>query len=189
MTVLSSLFKTVGEQEDEIIRILRRGADPGPVFTPASKFYFGDGSVVELDIIGKMDNRYRNNTNLTKIVFGTNCTSFADWAFNGCSNLSQVYCSDSMTYLAYQGFSSSGLSFIFISNSITTLNAYTFSNCPNLLQLTIPSTVTSINNDCFYNSSSIVATFENRTMNQVKAMSNFRWRLPTGHIICTDGTL
>ena len=187
--MIQKCFAEIGKRFDGITNTLRRHVDPWPVFTPASKFYFSDGSVVELDIVGKMDNRYKNNTNLIKIVFGTTCTSFADWAFNGCSNLSQVYCSDSMTYLAYQGFSSSGLSFIFISNSITTLNAYTFSNCPNLLQLTIPSTVTSINNDCFYNSSSIVVTFENRTMNQVKAMSNFRWRLPTGHIICTDGTL
>jgi hypothetical protein len=84
------------------------------------------------------------------------CTTIADNAFGGCSQLTQIIIPSSVNLIGNWAFSQcTNLTEISIPNGITSLGMGTFENCSSLYDVTLPSTVTSINNMAFSSCSSL----------------------------------
>ena len=144
--------------------------------------------------VTKLDDSTRkvecNNSSVLHITETTNCgtTDYRDWksaevggcvktigtsAFSGCTNLTSVTLSDSVTSLSAKSFHScsvlqsiniptgvtnisdsafaycSGLTNITLSSGITKINQYTFFNCRSLNNIVIPNRVTEIGQQAF----------------------------------------
>ena len=79
--------------------------------------------------------------------------SIGDYAFRGCSNLTNVILPSAFTAIGNVAFSGcSNLANVTLSSNITSIGTYAFQNCINLKNLTISKDVTSIKDIAFNNS-------------------------------------
>lgn len=178
MTILSSLFETVGEQLDGIIDAYRRGAIPEH---PETIVMYRDGTISSYNIVGTFNgDSIINFTNVNDVKLGNTVTEIGNGTFS---------------YSYY-------LSSITIPSSVTTFGDRSFWETPALKTIVIPKTVTLIGVNAFYGTGLETITFENRTISEVQSMTNYgssytSWRLGTAPsgvstfqrtIICTDGT-
>ena len=77
-------------------------------------------------------------------------SSISDWAFCGCSSLTNISIPNSVTSIGHSAFSGcSGLTSINIPNSITSIADTTFAGCSKLTSINIPNSVTSIGSSAF----------------------------------------
>lgn len=114
MTILSSLFETVGGQLDGIIDAYRR-KKPLP---PETIVEYANGSISSFNIEGELgENSITDKENVVEIEIGTDVTSFGDYAFFGCTNLTSIM----------------------ISDGVTSIGSYVFSDCPRLASITVDS--------------------------------------------------
>ncbi len=80
-----------------------------------------------------------------------NTLTIADAAFEGCTGLTSVTISDSVTSITYGAFyGCTGLTSVSIPDSVTSIDAYAFYGCTGLTSVTIPDSVTSIAYSAFY---------------------------------------
>ena len=199
---------------DKIIEAFRHA---GPPTNPYSKFYFTDGSVVEANISGEMDARYKESVPapavaLSAIELGTNVTSIGyqafrycqslvsvsipnsvlsvgNLAFAACNHLSNIVIPDSVTNIGNSTFSGCDrLSSVTFGNSVSSIGNTAFQSCNVLSSVTIPQSVTNLGNGAFSGCPTTV-TFEGKTKAEVQEMDNFRWQIEENKIVCTDGTL
>ncbi len=83
---------------------------------------------------------YRSD--IKTIVIGDGVTSIGLYAFNNCTNLTNITMPDSLTYIeqgVFEGCTS--LTSVTIPNSVTRIDYYTFSRCTSLTSVTIPDSV------------------------------------------------
>ena len=74
-----------------------------------------------------------------------------DFAFDGCSGLTEVTIPDSVTYIGRGAFHDcTGLTSVTIPNSVTAIGLYAFYGCSGLTEVTIGNSVTVIGNEAFY---------------------------------------
>lgn len=173
MTILSSLFETVGEQLDEIIDAYRRGAIPEH---PETIVTYRDGTVSSYNIVGKITyNSITNKSNATKIEIGNTVTEIGSSAFEYSSYLSSVT----------------------IPSTVLTIGSSSFSETKDLKTITIPKTITLIDGFAFYSTGFETMIFENRTISEVQSMPNYSWTLDVAAhglntfqrtIQCSDGS-
>lgn len=173
MTILSSLFETVGEQLDGIILAYRRGAIPEH---PETIVIYRDGTISSYNIVGKIThNSITNESNATKIEIGNTVTEIGDYLFMDCSNLTSVI----------------------IPSTVTTIGEGVFYDAYTLRSIVIPKTITLLNSTSFNSSAFETITFIDRTISEVQAMQNYSWHLTTcSHgissmqrtIVCSDGS-
>ncbi len=87
---------------------------------------------------------------LTDVAIPNSVTSIGDYMFNGCSALTDVAIPNSVTTIGNYAFSScSALTEVTIPNSVTSIGYSAFSSCSALTSVTIPNSVTSIGNGAF----------------------------------------
>ena len=105
-------------------------------------------------------------SSLTNVTFGENSqlTYISDYAFDGCSSLTDIEIPSSVTSIEYMTFfnCSSLTNVTFGENSqLTSIGSNAFRDCSSLASIEIPSGVTSIEYDAFYGCSSLAnVTFE-----------------------------
>ena len=167
MTILSSLFETVGEQLDGIINAYRREKPSHP----ETIVEYADGSIDSFNIEGELGNESIPDTDsVVKVDIGTAVTSIGEGAF------------------AYYY---SWLTSITIPEGVTSIGDMAFYDCERLTSITIPDSVTSIGEGAFGNCSELTSvSFSGKTIDQVQEMSNYSWELNTDCTIhCTDGDI
>ncbi len=101
---------------------------------------------------------YPPNLPATSYVIPNSVTRILDFAFNNCSNLTNISIPNSVIFIGKYSFSlCSGLTSVSIPNSVTSIGSYAFYDCKNLTAIAIPNTVTSIGSYAFYNCRSLTA--------------------------------
>ena len=94
---------------------------------------------------------------------GQNCEIY-QYAFYGCSSLTSITISDSVTSIGnYAFFHCSSLTSITIPDSVTSIGHSAFLDCSSLTSITIPDSVTSIDDFTFLNCSSLKTVYYNGT--------------------------
>ena len=82
-------------------------------------------------------------------------TSIGGFAFYGCSGLTSVTISNSVTSIGYSAFNSCSLTSVTIPNSVTSIGGYAFLGCSGLTSVIIPENVTFIAECAFYGCSGL----------------------------------
>jgi hypothetical protein len=102
------------------------------------------------------DKLYINNILATSVAIPDSITTIKDYAFYGCSNITDIIIPDSVTYIGDYAFSGcSNLKSITIPNSVKIIYDNAFSFCSSLKSVTIPDSITSIENGVFWKCSSL----------------------------------
>ena len=90
------------------------------------------------------------NQKIESYIIPDSVTSIGDYAFSGCSSLSNIVIPDCVTDIGKCAFSHcSSLSNIVIPDSVTSIGNDAFSDCSSLSSIVIPDSVTDIGNDAF----------------------------------------
>lgn len=93
-------------------------------------------------------NNHRDS--VVSVVIGSSVTSVGDYAFGGCTSLSDITMPSSLTSIGRGAFYyCPDLISITIPNGVTSIGAGAFENCINLMSITIPDSVTSIGTGAF----------------------------------------
>jgi len=118
-------------------------------------------------------------TSLDNVVIPSSVTSVGDWAFYGCSALTTLELNDGLESIGSASFSSTGLTAVSIPGTVTNIGSYAFSscpltsavlgegvpligdhmfaNCPSLVSVTVPSSVTTIEDGAFWGCSALTS--------------------------------
>ena len=103
-----------------------------------------------------VSNTYENGKGIIKC--DSDITFIRDYAFGDCTGLTSVFINNSVINLGEGAFiGCTGLKNILIGNSVTTIWPAAFRNCYSLTSITIPNSVTSIGNLAFRNCSSLTS--------------------------------
>ena len=95
-------------------------------------------------------------SSLTDITIPDSVTSIGSGAFRGCSSLTSITIPDSVTSIGEYAFSGcSSLTSITIPDNVTSIGYHVFEECSSLTSITIPDSVTSIDECAFYGCSSL----------------------------------
>ena len=78
------------------------------------------------------------------VVIPDGVTSIGDWAFSGCTGLTQVTIGSGVTTIGSAFSGCTGLTQVTIPDSVTAIGNYAFRDCTSLASVTIPDSVTSI---------------------------------------------
>ncbi len=102
----------------------------------AKNLYINNELVTEANITTatKINNyAFSGCTGLTDVTIGSSVSSIGVWAFEGCEDLTSATIGDSVTIIGYQAFRGcTGLTSIDIPNSVTSIGHQPFSDCTNL---------------------------------------------------------
>ncbi|MBR4017758.1 MAG: leucine-rich repeat domain-containing protein, partial [Oscillospiraceae bacterium] len=99
-------------------------------------------------------------------------TSISNYAFQGCSSLTDITISSNVTTIGNGALSyCSGLTSITIPNSVTSIGTYAFQYCTGLTSIAIPNSVTSIADYAFRRCNSLTSVVYCGTQDQWKAIS------------------
>ena len=98
-------------------------------------------------------------------TLGNKITSIGDYAFSGCTGLSNVTIPSSVTSIGRYAFNKcTGLTSVTILSSVTLIDRYAFSSCTGLTSVTISGDDVSMSNDAFPYSAKIYARNPSKTM-------------------------
>lgn len=93
--------------------------------------------------------------NIKKVVFTGNATSIGDYAFSGCTNLTDITIPSSVTSIGERAFELCGFESITIPNTVTMIGPGLFSECSSLYSFVLPNSMTHIYSYMFYNCTSL----------------------------------
>lgn len=113
-------------------------------------------AIIEDGVTYIADWAFQMCSNLTQVSIPNSATTIKYGAFSRCSSLTQITIPDSVTSIVSEAFSDcSSLTKIAIPNGVTSIGWGTFSRCSNLTEITIPDSVTSIGQWAFSGCSSL----------------------------------
>ena len=93
---------------------------------------------------------------LTELTLPNSITSIGESAFDGCSGLTELTLPNSITSIGRSAFAGcTGLTELILPNSVRSIGDYAFSGCSGLTELILPSSVTSIGGYAFYGCSGL----------------------------------
>ena len=99
-------------------------------------------------------------SSLTNVTIPDSVTSIGNYAFKDCSSLMSVEIPDSVTSIGgYAFYDCDGLTNIIIPNGVTSIGSSAFRDCSSLTSIEIPDGVTSIGSWAFYNCSSLTNVY------------------------------
>ena len=88
-------------------------------------------------------------TNLSQVTIPNSVTSIEESVFEGCTALSQITIPNSVTSIGFRAFAGSGLSQVTIPENVTGIAEYAFYGCTMLSHVTLGNNVTSIGESVF----------------------------------------
>ena len=107
-------------------------------------------TVIYGDKVTKVARDFNNNSNLERVVLGSNVKSIGNNAFSDCTSLKSITIPESVTEIGDSAFyGCTNLTSITIPESVTEIGGRAFENCTNLLGLQIPSNIEKIGDDAF----------------------------------------
>lgn len=116
-------------------------------------------------------------TNLSSITISNSVTTIGARAFYGCSNLSTVILgSQLMTIGEYVFGLCTSLSSITIPNSVTTIGKFAFDSCSSLTSITIGNNVTALRGGTFYYCTSLTDINVPNSVTIIESEEEIRWR-------------
>ena len=96
------------------------------------------------------DYAFSGCSGLTELILPSSVTSIGDYAFYGCSGLTELILPNSVTSIGDGAFlGCSGLTELTLPNSLTEIGKYAFRGCSGLTELILPNSVTSIGESAF----------------------------------------
>ena len=88
---------------------------------------------------------------IRKVTVEYDITSIGEYAFVGCSGMTELTLPNSVTSIGGNAFEGcSGLTELILPNSVTSIGESAFSGCSGLTELTLPNSVTSIEGYAFF---------------------------------------
>jgi len=120
-------------------------------------------------------------------IIPASVTSIGNWAFGGCTGLTDITIPNSVSSIGWGAFSAcTGLTSITIPGSVTSIGDFAFSECTSLTSIIIPNSVTSIRNSTFAHCTSLT----NITIpDSVTSIDNDAFRNCTSLTSVTLGTI
>ena len=109
----------------------------------------GTGAMSDYDCWNSFAPWYDYRKIIQSIIIPEEVTAIGDWAFCGCSGLSEIAIPDSVTSIGDSAFESCGLTSINISDGVTSVGERAFYGCSSLTSVIISKTVTTIGDDTF----------------------------------------
>ena len=97
------------------------------------------------------DYAFRGCTSLKTIRLSPNLVKIYGGTFRGCSSLTTVEIPEGVTTIGASSLCASGIEYLDIPSTVTTIEDYAIHSCPNLTSITVPNTVTSLGSQVFYN--------------------------------------
>ena len=107
-------------------------------------------TVIYGDKVTKVASDFNNNSNLERVVLGSNVKSIGSNAFSDCTSLKSITIPENVAEIGGSAFyGCTNLTSITIPESVTEIGDRAFENCTNLLGLQIPSNIEKIGDDAF----------------------------------------
>ena len=127
-------------------------------------------------------------TSLVSISIPDSIENIGNSAFEGCTALTSISIPDSVKSIGnYAFFSCASLTNIKIPNSVESIGDKAFAYCTSLTSIEIPDLVESIGYKAFNDCVSLKeVVFKGKTIDEVKAMSNYLWGIEDIMIIKTE---
>ena len=117
-----------------------------------------EDAVIPDGVTSICDYAFYGCSSLTNIEIPNSAMSIGERAFYNCRNLTSVTIPDSVTSISdYAFYNCSSLTSVTIPDSVTSISDYAFYGCRSLTGVTIPDSVTSIGNYAFYNCTSLTS--------------------------------
>ena len=120
------------------------------------------------------------------------CSLTDSYMFDGCSSLTTVNMSSSITLYEQNMFEQTGLVTFTVPEGVTEIRGYCFQKITTLTTINLPSTLTKIGNTCFSGCTSLTNINFAGTMAQWNAVTkNSGWKnnVPATFVTCSDGTV
>lgn len=107
-------------------------------------------TVIYGDKVTRVASDFNNNSNLERVVLGSNVKSVSGYAFSNCTSLKSITIPENVTEIGDSAFyGCTNLTSITIPESVTEIGDSAFENCTNLSGLQIPSNIEKIGDDAF----------------------------------------
>lgn len=104
---------------------------------------------------------FLNCTNLELDGLPSGLTRIPTTCFSGCTSLELDELPSGITYIGISAFAQSGVRFTSIPEGVTQMETYAFWDCPNITEITIPSTVVSWGQTVFRNCTNLTTVYYN----------------------------
>ncbi len=136
----------------------------------------GSGSMTNFPSYSLNQAWLANKTEIITVIIQEGITSIGDYAFYGCSKLTNISIPVSVTSIGnYAFYNCSSLSSISIPDSVTSIGNSAFNNCNNLSSISIPDSVTSIGYYAFSNNTTVyVASEKSNAAKEISRSHPFR---------------
>ena len=147
------------------------------------------------------NNKYYVPSSLATVVI-TGGTSIGNYAFAGCSSLTNVVIPNNVMSIGNNAFAScTSLTSVSIPDSVTSIGRSAFDGCSSLTSIEIPAGVTRIDNSAFSCCKNLVSITYIGTIEQWKAVSlGYDWNkapsylgakydVPATEVVCSDGSV
>lgn len=151
---------------------LLAGAETGGTCGTDLTWLLDDNGVLTISGTGEMKNHPWNASDIVEVKILDGVTNICDYAFSGCSSLTNIILPDGITGIGYRAFSGcSSLEHIVLPDSMTSIGSYAFYNCSSLKSIFFPDNVKSIGNSMFGHGMSSVVAYASLDSDAAKALS------------------
>ncbi|MGM9551562.1 MAG: leucine-rich repeat domain-containing protein [Clostridia bacterium] len=147
----------------------------------------GTGDMTSWDSITSVP-WYSYRSSIKSVVIDSGVTSIGQYAFRGCSGLTDVAIPNSVTSIGRGAFANcSSLKNVTIPDGVTSIGNNAFYYCSSLTKLTIPDSVTSIGEDAFTGCSSLISINVDLSNNNYSSENGVLFNKNKTELVCYPG--